>query len=60
VNLEAGEWAMEAGRVAGGMEAYRWALEEYRLVLFASGLASKPALTAAEMDRLWAAATRAG
>ncbi|MCE7974997.1 MAG: DUF3418 domain-containing protein, partial [Leptolyngbya sp. PLA1] len=52
VNVEAGEWAMAAGNLTRAAEAYRWAIEEYRVVLFSpsrgGGVAEK------ELDRLWA------
>jgi hypothetical protein len=53
VNLDAGEWAMQPGRLPPGVEAYRWMLEEFRLALFAPALSVKPALTAGELDALW-------
>lgn len=52
VNVDAGAWAMMPGRLPPGVEAYRWALEELRLSMFAPELAARPAMTAARVASL--------
>jgi ATP-dependent helicase HrpA len=52
VNLDAGAWAMSPGRLPTAVERYRWALEEWRLVLFTPGLAAKSAVTSATIEGL--------
>ncbi len=53
VNLDAGEWAMQPGHLPPGVERYRWALEEFRVALFAPEAASKTTVTAADLETLW-------
>ncbi len=55
INLDAGEWAMQPGKLPAAVEQYRWALEEFRLALFAPPLAGKPPVTAARIESLWKA-----
>jgi ATP-dependent helicase HrpA len=57
INTDAGEWAMRPGSLPAPVEQYRWALEEYRVALFAPNLSAGPAITPADLDRLWAAVT---
>jgi ATP-dependent helicase HrpA len=52
VNLDAGEWALTPGILPPAVAGYRWALEEYRLVLFAPDLAGK-GVTQKQIDELW-------
>ncbi|MFZ2875673.1 MAG: ATP-dependent RNA helicase HrpA [Phycisphaerales bacterium] len=52
VNVEAGEWAMAPGSLSRGVEAFRWAIEEYRVALFAP--ARGGATTEKDLERLWA------
>ncbi|MGH7130566.1 MAG: ATP-dependent RNA helicase HrpA [Phycisphaerales bacterium] len=52
VNLDAGEWAMQPGRLPAEVEAYRWALEELRVALFAPEMGG--ATTVKKLDELWA------
>lgn len=59
INLDAGAWAMSPGNLHPTMERYRWALEEWRLSLFAPEAAAvKPAWTAPQIDALLAQAER--
>ena len=53
VNVDAGEWAMEPGKLRAEMVAYRWALEEFRVALFTPEFAMKPAVGAKELEQLW-------
>ncbi|MBY0261871.1 MAG: DUF3418 domain-containing protein, partial [Phycisphaerales bacterium] len=61
VNLDAGEWALTSaatGLLPPAVDAYRWALEDLRVVLFAPQLAApggKPQVTTADIERLWKA-----
>jgi ATP-dependent helicase HrpA len=55
VNTDAGEWAMRPGQLPPPVEQFRWALEEFRVALLAPQLHSGPAMTSADLDRLWAA-----
>lgn len=52
VNLDAGAWAMQPGRLPAAVEQYRWALEELRLVMFAPELAGKAQMTAAKVEAM--------
>jgi ATP-dependent helicase HrpA len=63
VNIDAGAWVM-AGGAGGGrggkglppaVEAYRWALEELRVSLFAPGLSGAGKTSVPEVERLWRA-----
>lgn len=60
VNLDAGEWAMHPGNLGAAMQAYRWALEDLRVALFAPELAGKPAMTVEQVQALWARAQEGG
>lgn len=60
VNLEAGEWAMQPGSLTPAVQAFRWALEEARVGLFAPELASQPSVTLADLDTLWSACGEPG
>jgi len=57
VNLDAGQWAAHAAATAllpPALDAYRWALEDLRVALFAPQLAgAKPSTTVADIERLW-------
>ncbi len=53
VNLDAGAWAMQPGRLPAAVEKYRWALEELRLAMFTPELASKNAPTVAGVVAMW-------
>ncbi|MBN8645750.1 MAG: DUF3418 domain-containing protein, partial [Planctomycetes bacterium] len=53
VNLEAGEWAMQPGALPPEVEAYRWALEDARVTLFAPELAGGTKVTLEQLDSLW-------
>ncbi len=53
VNLDAGEWAMRPGALPPSVERYRWALEDWRVVLFAPERAAGAAVGEAELDALW-------
>jgi hypothetical protein len=52
VNLDAGEWAMARGRLPPPVEAYRWALEDLRVAMFAPHLGG-PRVTASQVASLW-------
>jgi ATP-dependent helicase HrpA len=52
VNADAGAWAMSPGRLPTAVERYRWALEEWRLVLFTPDLAGKSGVTAGVIEGL--------
>jgi len=54
VNVEAGEWAMAPGNLPKGIEAYRWAIEECRVGLFAPARGGGP--TEKDLERLWGGA----
>jgi ATP-dependent helicase HrpA len=54
VNLEAGDWAMQPGHLTKAALAYRWALEEHRLALFAPDLSAGATFSAKKLDELWA------
>lgn len=51
VNVNAGEWAMRPGRLPKAVEAYRWAVEELRLALFAPEFAAKPGITVGQVEQ---------
>ncbi|MCC6678565.1 MAG: ATP-dependent RNA helicase HrpA [Phycisphaerales bacterium] len=53
VNVDAGEWAIRPGRMPAAVEGYRWALEEYRAILFGAGPAKSCAAEERELHRLW-------
>jgi hypothetical protein len=53
VNLDAGAWAMQPGKLPAAVEKYRWALEELRLAMFTPELASKNAPTVAGVAQMW-------
>lgn len=55
VNLDAGTWSMQPGKMPAALAEYRWALEEYRLSLFAPELARgvKASVLAKTLDELW-------
>ncbi|XVJ59576.1 MAG: ATP-dependent RNA helicase HrpA [Tepidisphaera sp.] len=53
VNLDAGAWAMQPGKLPAAVEKYRWALEELRLAMFAPELAGKNAPTVAGVAQMW-------
>lgn len=53
VNLDAGEWALQPGNLPPTMLAYRWALEDLRLALFAPDLAFKPSPTVEDLAAMW-------
>ncbi len=54
VNLDAGAWAMQPGHLTPEVEAYRWALEDLRVSLFAPQLAGKAPMTEEQVSKLWA------
>lgn len=54
VNLDAGVWALRPGNLSPELETYRWALEEFRLALFAPALAGKAPMTEDQIVKLWA------
>ncbi len=56
VNLDAGEWAMQPGRLPPAIEQYRWALEELRLAIFVPELGGDIAI--ADIEKLWSLAQR--
>ncbi|MGE3107200.1 MAG: DUF3418 domain-containing protein [Phycisphaerales bacterium] len=56
VNIDAGEWAIQPGRLPSAMETYRWALEELRLSIFTPDLAKGQAVTVQAIESLWSAA----
>ncbi len=56
VNVDAGEWAMQPGRLGGAIDAYRWALEELRVGLFTPGLTGSNAVvppTSKQVEAMW-------
>jgi ATP-dependent helicase HrpA len=59
VNLDAGAWAMVPGNLPAAVEQYRWALEEFRVSLFAPALAggakAKAGPTAKDIEAMWGA-----
>ncbi len=56
VNLEAGEWSMQPGNLPSGVLAYRWALEEVRVGLFAPELTPRASAAIQELEGLWSRA----
>ncbi len=54
VNLDAGDWAMQPGHLSKAVAAYRWALEDQRVALFAPELAPGVTFSAKRLDELWA------
>lgn len=52
LNLDAAEWAMEPAHLPAAVRSYRWALEEFRVAVFAPQLASKPVVSRAEVEGL--------
>jgi ATP-dependent helicase HrpA len=54
VNLEAGEWAMEPGNLPVPVWAFRWALEEARVAMFAPETPGVQGSVVGELDALWA------
>lgn len=61
VNLDAGEWALRPGRLPPAVAEYRWALEEYRVRLFAPDAVPSRGATIGprELDALWVRVERA-
>jgi ATP-dependent helicase HrpA len=55
INTDAGLFALRPGTLPPPLLAYRWALEEFRLALFAPDLAKSPP-SSKRLDDLWAAA----
>jgi len=49
VNLDAGEWAMQPGKLPAAMEKYRWMLEELRVGVFAG----EGSVTVAAVEVAW-------
>ena len=58
VNLGAGEWAMQRGRLPPLIDRYRWALEELRVSLLAPGSSHDNAMTTVQLDQLWKTISR--
>lgn len=54
VNADAGEWAATPGVLPAALDRYRWALEEFRVGLFAPG-GSGVTVAAARIEELWTA-----
>ena len=53
VNLDAGAWSLQPGSLSPAAEAYRWALEDFRVSLFTPALAPRP-VAPRDLDALWA------
>jgi ATP-dependent helicase HrpA len=51
VNLDAGDWALQPGKLPPQVEKYRWAVEDLRVALFTPELGA--GVTLAELDQLW-------
>ncbi len=51
VNLDAGHYSLQPGSLSPAAEAYRWALEEFRVALFAPALLGSPEAAAKASDR---------
>jgi len=58
VNLGAGEWAIKRGNLPATIDRYRWALEDFRVTLFAPELATGSRVTVPDLEKLWATVTR--
>jgi ATP-dependent helicase HrpA len=58
--IEAAAEDARIGRSTPAIEAYRWAIEEHRLTLFAPSLAVRGAGAVKQLEKLWAEAVSAG
>ena len=49
---------MKRGNLPATVERYRWALEDFRVTLFAPELATGSRVTFPDLEKLWATVTR--